>query len=642
MMQHQFIQEEKDMIQHEPEYFEQDNEPISIYKDIHYVQPGPEPGLLHLSVESVFFDTAGSYTLIPREGIKKKSSHHNLNDGVLFEYLTEARQANEPFRWFFVAKDHSRATFTVHFRTVFQPCTLVVGLNHKEHVATLHLTPKTTSYTFEADIVADDEEFVNNLEMYMKETFSRRQVFTAFELTHVTIETVVDTGPEPRTQEPNLYVCRAMHKPSATHVHFWSTKVKRPTAWVMGMRPLEMQDGCFSPMATPGQYMGFGFQNEHRPGKNMVFSVNNFSKRETPPPKEDFSQILAIGNPIARFSTYGHEGTGSKADYRQTDIWATNQTGQFFTALVEVETIHTKPNGKLTYHRGFWFDESTDRWRFFADFDKFVPRHKQNRGLKIKTFMEVIGSSGGKRTGHHPRKIEYEAMAYGKEIGWRPVNRMDYPSMRRRKSLGLSDKFRGVGANGRFWASTGGMKHQIKTRASVLSSNGPNYNAAQNAPRAIELKDQIFEEWTGPTIDKMELDETTLSVTLTIPPTPYCCLGDTIDQATEKHKVEFHMGPQDMVILRRQHKVFKRPTRRILSSNWPQIYEHSELLTQGTHTIQVPRSSLELVQPEDDLDYLETPNVPVERTEGAWFVKLYVGNSLMQFTSRTSASVQLS
>lgn len=220
-----------------------------------------------------------------QEGTKKKDAAHDLNKNWKLENITSIRQANKRFRWFFVSSSKSAATFTVQCLKVDWECTLVVELNGVE-IARIHMYPEATRYVFTGDIESDEDGSVNDLAFHITEDFHRTE--TAFVLNHVEVDTVLDTDPEPTNaaveQEPRLHVIRTWSKPDATHVKFYCEDIPKPTAWIMGMTPLEMQSGCFSPMDVPGHYMGMGFKPNMRPGDDgMVLSIINFGKKRTRP-----------------------------------------------------------------------------------------------------------------------------------------------------------------------------------------------------------------------------------------------------------------------------------------------------------------------------------------------------------------------
>jgi len=159
----------------------------------------------------------------------------------------------------------------------------------------------------------------------------------------------------------------------------------------------------------------------------------------------------------------------------------------------------------------------------------------------------------------------------------------------------------------------------------------------------VNYKDQIFEPIEKCQILDLKVVGSELVVKIRIPKTPYCCLGDQIDQAVEPHNVELHMGPHNHVMLLRRPGTLRRPRRQVMRSNWPQVYTHVDQLIVGDHEIRLPIDSLVRTMPVPPVfTYLDTKNKPTEPVEeGKWFVKLYVGNSKMQFVSQEVASVDL-
>lgn len=86
-------------------------------------------------------------------------------------------------------------------------------------------------------------------------------------------------------------------------------------------------------------------------------------------------------------------------------------------------------------------------------------------------------------------------------------------------------------------------------------------------------------------------------------------------------------------------KICGQATRAVLRSNWPKLYQAPTKFTSGEHTIRIPVAEL---SPFDDrFEIKNTPAVDPDHVSDRWFVKLYVGNSVMQMLSRHTASVEL-
>lgn len=586
----------------------QNDQLLTTLENMHYAQEGVEPGLLYLTAQSVFFDTP-EYLRCTIEGSKDKrykrrdpTYSRDLNKGVHLGHITNIWRQNDVFRWFFTSSMNCTAKFRLKVRNIREGgCTIIVEINQEEQE--IQLEPGKEEYTWEADLnifktVIKKKKVMyrrNELAIWLKEGFQKHT--SAFDVEYVEIDVIDDN--------PTLHVVRADHNPDANHVQFFCSQIDRPKAWIMGMTPLDMKQGCFCPMGTPGQYQGFGFETPTRPGDFMVFAVHNHKDVEPVPNPQKFSKILGVGCPDTIINNYGHEGNGSNLKSRARDIWASNTSGTFFTAHRQDPKLFEIQGGSKYFYAGFYFDEGLDKWMLFAVYDKFRSTWK-DRDLRVKMFIEVGGGANGDRSGHLVRRIGYQAWAYDDDT-WEFVDVMEAKTNKKK----LVNKSRGV-ENNMFFASTGGIVYRRNTRRNNFVLDEP-----KELPRARQLAYQLHEPIVLPSMQLSKQDNVVIA-TVTIPETPQCMRWKEIPANENKHHVEIHIAQDDRIHILRRVVKLKRPPRTQLKTNWDHVATFEDLLP-GIHTLEL---------------YDLEPNK-------TWYMQVYIRNSVMQLHSRDSVSIKL-
>ena len=108
-------------------------------------------------------------------------------------------------------------------------------------------------------------------------------------------------------------VVRKRWRPAAAHTRFSSSRAEGDIRlWVMEMDAVPGELNFYSPMTTPFGYYGPTWLADGRVNASFNFSLWSYGRGKKEPPIEQLSHLIAIGNPTAKFSGFGHEGTGVK------------------------------------------------------------------------------------------------------------------------------------------------------------------------------------------------------------------------------------------------------------------------------------------------------------------------------------------
>ncbi len=243
-------------------------------------------------------------------------------------------------------------------------------------------------------------------------------------------------------------VLRKRWRPAAAHTRFSSSAAAGDIRlWVMEMDASPGDLGFYSPITTPFGYYGPTWRPDGTVNTGFNFSLWSYGRGKQEPPIEQLSHLIAVGNPEAQFSGFGHEGTGVKIRGWEP---LTGRQGQRQAIALRVE-----PGPKYDTYFSWFYASDEKRWRLFGAGRKF----NQGRPLKslwVGSFVEVPGPPQKQRTGPYPRRMRYRGWVMDAQGRWSPLDRMRNGNVDKRTGLTHTD--RGLKADGRFYLETGGWE----------------------------------------------------------------------------------------------------------------------------------------------------------------------------------------
>ena len=240
-------------------------------------------------------------------------------------------------------------------------------------------------------------------------------------------------------------VVRKRWRPAAAHTRFTSSqKLSKIRLWVMEMDAVPGTLGFYAPVTTPFGYYGPTWQADGRVNTSFNFSLWSFKRGAPEPPIEQLSHLVAIGNPKAQFSGFGHEGTGVKIR-GWNPLEGRQGQRQAFALRVEPGPVYD------TYF-SYFFAPDEKRWRLFGGGKKFNKR-RPLESLWVGSFVEVPGPAARQRTGVYPRRMRYRGWVMDENGKLAALDRMSRGNVDRQTGLTHTD--RGLTDDGWFYLETG-------------------------------------------------------------------------------------------------------------------------------------------------------------------------------------------
>lgn len=241
-------------------------------------------------------------------------------------------------------------------------------------------------------------------------------------------------------------VVRKRWRPAAAHTRFTSSKSTGDIRlWVMEMDAAPGELGFYSPITTPFGYYGPTWRPDGTVNSGFNFSLWSYGRGKKAPPIEQLSHLIAVGNSEAKFSGFGHEGTGVKIRGWEP---LKGRQGQRQAIALRVE-----PGENYDTYFSYFYASDEERWRFFGAGRKFN-KARPLKSLWVGSFVEVPGPPQRQRTGPYPRRMRYRGWVMDAEGRWTALDQMRNGNID--EETGLTHTNRGLTDDGRFYLETGG------------------------------------------------------------------------------------------------------------------------------------------------------------------------------------------
>ena len=170
--------------------------------------------------------------------------------------------------------------------------------------------------------------------------------------------------------------------------------------WVIETTQHPGPGGSYSPVSTPFGYIGSSRKKDTGIPTGYNFSLWSFGASEAHPDFINMSHLYCAGNPDARFSWYGHEGTGVKL--RDWDPYANaTEATQTLTYAQYAHDPNAAP-GEPAYYNDFtsgFYRPEDGTWHIFGK-GRTEPASISDR--VSGAFVEVTGAADKERSGHIP------------------------------------------------------------------------------------------------------------------------------------------------------------------------------------------------------------------------------------------------
>jgi hypothetical protein len=245
---------------------------------------------------------------------------------------------------------------------------------------------------------------------------------------------------------------RKRWRPSAAHARFSSSS--DPDGVQLVIMEMDAKPGpldFYAPITTPFGYYGPTWKADGLVSTGFNFSLWSYGRGAEEPPIERLSHLIAIGDPNAKFSGFGHEGTGVKIRGWEPLKGRQGQRQAF--------AIRMEPGDPYTTYFTYFFASDENRWRLFG-VGKTYNKRKPKDTLGIGSFVEVPGTAAKQRTGPYERQMRYRGWVVDGKGKLHPFDRLSDGDID--KKTGMTQTDRGVNEDGWFYLQTGGWAFQKK------------------------------------------------------------------------------------------------------------------------------------------------------------------------------------
>ena len=380
---------------------------------------------IFLGPNEVFFNTPGSLKVHQNKNI---ASTDDWNGKKYFDYIYGIKRVEDKMYWSFITTKFIKNPSLFINMKVYKSCTFKINIDNKKTFI-VYISQDTSTNNYVQKIkLGKIYPGLHFLELSLENTKAASSVTTA------TNKTINNGVGELRyiklvsAKKKPFYVVRERWRPLAAHTTFYSSKISKNSAWIMGIKKAPPKNnnaslGCFSPLTSPFGYYG-AVISANGSSNGVNFSFWSFGRGKLAPPIYKLSRLLAIGSRTGVFGEFTHEGTGVKI--RNFNPWTTNKSKNYIVALKfkveDYDGIH-KDGRLITYYSYYW-DELYEEWKLFGIGQHFRLNHQIINNLLLKGFVEVPGPPEVQRTNHRNRTIVYKGYVCDLNGKWKPVNRM--------------------------------------------------------------------------------------------------------------------------------------------------------------------------------------------------------------------------
>lgn len=272
-------------------------------------------------------------------------------------------------------------------------------------------------------------------------------------------------------------------RPAAVHTS-WGSK-NNPPRIIMSVHENTITTtgiDAYFPITTPFGYYGSTWTAATRQFGGINFSLWSFGANEAPPPVEQFSHLIAVGEGMY-IDGFNHEGTGVKprGDNPYADITGVN------TQVLAVKKV---PGNPYDVYYSYYLDLATRKWKLFGCGKKYNDKALQY--LTVGAFVEQPGVAEKRRCGHTMREVTFSGWFMDDTENWHPMDRMT-PTGNIEE---FSYKNWGITQDGKFFLQMGGTDRIPDQRPGAFTLSGtpaglPDYLQGDNLADLFKMPAEI-------------------------------------------------------------------------------------------------------------------------------------------------------
>lgn len=278
------------------------------------------------------------------------------------------------------------------------------------------------------------------------------------------------------TEMSGAAVLRKRWRPAAAHTRFSTPAAAEGVRmWIMEMDAVPGNLDFYAPITTPFGYYGPSWNADGRVKSGMNFSLWSYGRGKKEPPIGELSHLLAIGNRDAKFSGFGHEGTGVKIRGWEPLKGRQGQRQAF--------ALRAEPGKQFNTYYSYFYATDEKRWRLFG-VGRQKPKRRPLEHLWVGSFVEVPGPPPRQRTGSGIRRMRYRGWVSKEGKTWHPLTTMGVGDVDKKTGLTYTD--RGLDDDGWFYMQTGGWIYRQAPKEDIASDGHSNAVPSYLQPDALK------------------------------------------------------------------------------------------------------------------------------------------------------------
>ena len=422
------------------------------YREVVHAQKARDNQII-LTPDSCFFFPKGPYLT---GKVQSSIPGAEFNGNTTFDAITGIRNPGQKIQWPVLPMNDGTWNIEVFLDTTVTGAELIIRLGGTQQTVTAQASDGNSPQPW-------------NLSYQVTNSGAHKGAVRYFEIELVGLNGASQLGRilKVRLHGPGMasdYLLRARWRPAAIHGSFYSSTL---SAAGLGIDTLVMEQVAdyssplsfdfYSPITTSFGYYGSVFNKvpDDPDGKFTAtgpnFSMWNYGRNADPPPLQQFSHLLGLGDIRQTFGGFNHEGTGVKPRGSGWPL-AGLPLSTYVTALSYAPGEPDDVYPKTRYTGKFWHPVAK-QWQIYA----IGAKDGLDQNFRLpSSFIEVPGPPQSERTGQIVRRMLYRGWVRDTLGNWHQV---DSQSVGARPGE-IVNKIWDKDANGYLTRAMGGIIHR--------------------------------------------------------------------------------------------------------------------------------------------------------------------------------------
>lgn len=348
-----------------------------------------------IDVNRVFFSPCGILTNVAKAGVKGDEN----NQGKYFDYTRYWQSETDTLVWLVDVEQSGILRISPFLGVPEQSDKSLICLELADEKQDLMLSGKGSYLDFEQQDTVSfkiPSKGRYSIKMYIKENKNSAEM--------AYVKSLKLMGPAAQ----NLTPVELRWRPAAVHAK-WNTEkaVGKVIMSVHEVNIISSQYDSYQPITTPFGYYGSTWNAKTQKFGGVNFSLWSFSASAPPPPAEQFSHLIAVGEGLY-IDGFNHEGTGSKA--------RGDNPYEKLTGTMQRLAIKKVPGNPYDTYYTFYYDTNQNKWKLYGCGKKY--NTKALTYLSVGAFVEQPGAAEKQRSNHQERVVAFKSWFMDEAGNW--------------------------------------------------------------------------------------------------------------------------------------------------------------------------------------------------------------------------------